>query len=105
MTEWNQGTPEQRQEALSKRYVDAARVVEVTSEVPTRHACWAVFSLAQGDLVGVVESEMLPMAIAEACSRSTRYWEEAKEKEALRRVQAAPPEVQKTEINLEDLGF
>jgi len=72
MTSSHNATPEEVQEALSRRYVDAARVVRLTS------GRYAVFSMARGHILAVTDEAGLAAAVVEACERSASDWEECK---------------------------
>ena len=88
-------TEEERMEALSHRYVDAARVVLLAS------GRYAIFTMASGHIVAVATEAELPAAIAEACRLSAAAWNEAKAEEASRR-NREPLQLPGT---LEDLGL
>ena len=92
---------EERQEALSKRYVDAARVVRLAS------GKFVVFSMTRGDIVGTAEepevNSQLGDAITEACQKSSQYWLESQARELLRKNggEVAEPMA----ANAEDMGL
>lgn len=69
MSNSDETTEAERLEALSKLYVDAARVVLVAS------GRYVVFSMARGDIIATVDTGGLPEAIAAACERSSAAWE------------------------------
>ncbi len=92
----SEATEEERLEALSHRYVDAARVVALAS------GRYAVFSMAAGGLLAVVEAPDLSSWVIEACRVSGASWAEAKEAE--RRERGDAPAVALT-VTAEDLGL
>lgn len=104
VTDFPGETPEQHMDIWSKRYVDAARVVPTKAEDGTPR--WGVFSMARGDLVGVVDDSQLVEAIREAVQRSQGYFMKAQADLEAKKLAAAPaPAEQKATVSLEDLGF
>lgn len=87
-------TEEEIYEARSMRYVDAARVVRLTS------GKFVVFSMTQGDIVGTAQepevNSQLGDAIVEAIARSARFWAEARERELQRKAPLAEVFVEKS---------
>lgn len=73
MTDLEPATAEELQEALSHRYVDAARAVLLAS------GRFAVFSMAGGKIIACVGPEGLPAAVAEACRISGESWIHSRE--------------------------
>lgn len=85
---------EEEQEALSIRYVDAARVIRLSS------GRWAVFTMRSEGIYKIVPDEGLVVAATEACVINDRGYRESKELEA--RPRSAK---KKISLNLEDLGL
>lgn len=73
MTDLEPATGEELQEALSHRYVDAARAVLLAS------GRFAVFSMAGGEIIACVGPEGLASAVAEACRISGESWTRSRE--------------------------
>lgn len=89
-------TPEERQEALSVRYVQAARVVKLES------GRFAVFTMASGHILATVDKDDLPGAIEEACQLSLESWQKAK-RETAERMNVKEPI--KLAVSFDDLGL
>ena len=69
-------TPEELQDALSKRYVDAARVVLCES------GRFIVFSMARGDVTAVAQApDELEAGVRAAIARSAAMWEASRKAE------------------------
>lgn len=113
-------TDEQKWQALSIRYVDAARVVQLPD------GTFVIFSMTRGEVVGAVQrssakrdtisdaffAQELATLVTDACVRSASYWEANRRQELLRREEVeargprgAPPAVQVAAVNLEDLDL
>lgn len=89
-------TAEERAEALSHIYVDAARIVALQS------GRFAVFSMARGHLLACVEAGELSQWVIEACRISGESWIKAKAEELAERNLGPPVALKAT---AEDLGL
>lgn len=74
-------TEEEKYEALSKRYVDAARVIRLDS------GKFVIFSMVRGEIIGTAEepeiNSQLGEAIDRACAISYQSWVESRRLEKL----------------------
>lgn len=92
---------EERYQALSMRYVDAARVVWLSEAQK-----FVIFSMTRGEIIGAcAASDLLSMGelVKEACQRSSEFWAASQQLERQGRWQQGPEEPM--EMNAADMGL
>lgn len=100
-------TDEQKYEARSMRYVEAARVVQLSD------GTFVVYSMTSGEEVGATpDTNEIAALVAVAVERSSSYWAAARQVELAhaaerqeRPQRGVPPTVQVADVSLEDLGL